>query len=398
MQPLRFTLLCLFLTACGNPPAKTNNGNNNGNNNGTNNGGTNNGTSATNNGTTTTNNGTGTNNGGRGLVALAASADFATSESAWHVVTIDPDTTDATSTTTAFGTGDLGVSVGDRWAYVLDRNAGRIQVLSTPTLEDAGVFDVDPGANPQFATDVDGKIFVSLYGSSAVAVATPDASATGFDVSTIDLASYDPTDGNPEASAIAADEGFVLVVLQTLTEFSGVENSQLLAIRAEDDAPGEAIDLGVKNAQAGLERTPEGQLTVGYTGDYGVLDGGVVRLRRNGPGDFQPDGDIVTEEQLGGDLLDYVVLGPHEVLAVISLEDFSTQLVWFVDASEGDFVLETLPVSSPGFAGLDTAAAWWVAGSRQPAIQGFEIFVQGAVEPTEHIPTALPPAGIVFID
>ena len=397
MKPLHLALLCSVLAACGGPTSK----NNGSTNNGASNNATNNGTTPNNGTTTGTNNGTGGNQSPLGL-ALAVSADFATGESAFHELRFGPGPDEASTVDTSFGSGDVAVSVGDGYAFVLDRNGGQIQVFDRLDLSDLGVFEIGTGTNPQFATDAADKAFVTLYNTGQIAVASRDLTADGWEVELIDLAAYDETDGNPEPSAIRIDDGdgYVLVVLQTLTDFAGVQNSQLLPIEASTLAVGQPIDLGVKNAQGGFERSPEGDLTVGYTGDYGIPDGGILRLRKNGPGDFQPDGDIVTEEQLGGDLLDYALTDRHSGYAVISKEDFSTALVLFAEASEGDVFLQQLPVESPGYSGLDTTAVALAVGARGTDFTGFSVLVGDAEEPAETIelPTALPPAGFEFLN
>ena len=363
----------LLLAACGDPQDDPNG---NTSNNPTNNAATN--------GTTSTNNVTSPD--GAEFLALAASSDFATS--AVHVV-------EATAATeTPFGSGDVAVAVGTDRAFGLDRSNGLVQVFDPAAgLSEVSVIAIAANlANPHDAVDAMGKVYISLYNGGSLVVATPNGD-TWAQV-TIDLAVHDDFDQNPEPSAMAADGGFVLVVLQRLQDFVGVENSLLLVIDASDDSEVDAIDLGATNVQAGLRRMGSG-FAVGATGDYGVNDGGIIAITRNEPGDYAVGEMLVDEAALGGDLLDFVFVTDTRGYAVITLPDFSSQLLEF-EVGGAVSIVDT--VVSPGFGGLDIApdGRWLAVGDRDPAAQGFVLFDldAGTHEP---IPTTLPPASFRFM-
>ncbi len=402
-------IACSVLVACSADPDATNtNGSpNNSTNNTTSSNNAPNNTTASNNGsnntspnTTNTNNTTTPNNTTNtnqmrvlpaGL-ALAASADFAPPASGYHVLT------ESSQEDMSFGSGDVAVAVGTQYGFVLDRSNAQVQVLDAASaLADLGIIDVSGvgTTNPYDATDAMGKVFVSLYNASELAVATPNGA--DWDQSRISLATYDAFDGNPEAGAMAADEGFVLVVLQRLQDFVGVENSMLLVVDASTDSVTDAVDLGVINAQAGLRRAGAG-FAVGVTGDFGALDGGILGITRNAAGDYAPGAMLVDEATLGGDLLDFVFVSDTRGFAVITLADFSSQLIEF---ELGGPAARFEALASPGFGGLDLSSdgRWLAVGERDPANQAFVLYDLDVEPPAlaVELPTTLAPNGFRFI-
>lgn len=363
-------------------------GSNNGMNNPTNNE-TNNANNPTNNGTNTpTNNGSNNPNNSLGR-GLAASADFGAGTSAWHAATLD----DQMLSDNAFGSGDVAVTLGDAWAYVLDRNGSQVQVLDAD-LGDMGIIDVSGvgTTNPFAATDAGGSAYISLFNVGEIAVATPNGA--DWDQERLDLSSYD-ADGNPEPAAMLTDEGFVVVVLQTLQNFMGVDNSQLLVIDSSDNSMS-AIDLGVTNAQAGL-RWAGDNLAVGVTGDFGANDGGILLVTRDAAGSYSAGTMAVTEDDLGGDLLDFVFVDETTAYAVITLPDFSSQLLE-VDLSTGVDVNQVPEVTSPGFGGLDVSQGgnYLAVGERATGAEKFVLLSLNGDDDIE-LPTTQPPSGFVFM-
>ena len=148
-----------------------------------------------------------------------------------------------------------------------------------------------------------------------------------------------------------ADGNFILVVAQKLQEFVGVQNSSLLVIDASLDEVAAEVDLGQRNVQAGIRRFGEGW-AVGSTGDFGAMDGGIIELGGS-EGAYSTGALLVSEEELGGDLLDFVFADDVTGYAVISLPDFSSQLIRFTTTGEADTVAW---VSAPGFGGIDVSA------------------------------------------
>jgi hypothetical protein len=327
--------------------------------------------------------------------ALAASADFATSASSWHRADLGPLTADDNS----FGAGDIGIALGPNWGFVLDRDNSQVQVLDFAAgNDDAGIVDVSGAAatNPHDATDAGGNAYISLYDAGEIAVATPNGA--DWDQSRISLSQFDTFDDNPEPSAMLTDGALVLVVLQQLQDFVGVEPSQLLVIDSSDDSfVGAPIDLGVTNAQAGL-RTVGDNYAVGVTGDFGANDGGILQITRNGEGDYVVGEMLVTEDDLGGDLLDFVFTSDTAGYAVITLPDFSSQLLSFTTGANVDVVVVSA-VTAPGFGGLDFRDGWLAVGERDPGAMAFMLFdlADPSLETSFSIPSTLPPSGFVFL-
>lgn len=349
---------------------------------------TNSGTSDTNNGTTETTNGTGGTNGPdeRHGFAIATSSDFASS--AFHVVELSEE--EGVADEAAFGSGDVVVAANGTYGFALDRTSGAVRVVDDAG-QSLGEVAAGEGSNPHSAVEVGGRVVITGYNSAELIVAEEDGGA--WTTSNLSLASYD-ADGNPEAGAMLADGDHVLVVLQRLTGFMGVENSQLLVLDTTDDSFGTPIDLGVKNAQAGLRAFGAG-FAVGATGDYGAADGGIVAITRNGAGDYEVGEMIVSEADLGGDLLDFVFVSDTEGLAVISLPDFSSQL-WAFDTNGN--VEQVDVVSSPGLGGLSVSSdgQFVIVGDRDTVAPGFVVFDRLDTTWQTHyaIPTTLPPSSV----
>ena len=389
---------CSMIVACsGDPDGNNTNGMSNNSNGSTNNVASNNSNNSNNqnvvdnnstNNTTTPNN---TIAGPEGR-ALAVTSDFATGMSAWHLAALS----ELGVADYPIGNGDVAIARGSQHAYVLDRNNSQVQVIDAVTLDDLGIIDVAGAApsNPNDATDAMGKTYISLYNTGELAVATPNGA--DWDVSRISLATYDDYDQNPEPSAMHTDGDFVLVVLQRLQDFAPVEDSMLVVVDAGDDSVADALNLGVFNAQAGL-RPVGSSFAVGATGDYGANDGGILALTRTAAGDYGVGDLLVTEDELGGDLLDFVFVTETRGFAVITLPDFSSKLLEF---EVGGDVNPVDTVAAPGFAGLDVSfdGRWLAVGDRAPEVNAFLLFdLEDALDSSHVLSTTLPPSGFRFL-
>ncbi len=415
------TLLCasaLIAVACGpanNGDGGSNNGSTAASNNGaeTNNGqasnngeSSNNGTTATSNNGTASNNGTSTNNETSGsnngtdtfaeFRAVAVSSDFAADSSSWLSLGIDEQ--GAFGDETQMAASDVGVSAGERWVYVVDRTFGMLWVVDPQNdLElhsEVGLGGF--GANPYAAIDAGGKTFVSLYDTGQIGVADSiDIGTDAFDRA-IALDAFD-TDSNPEPGSMVFDGDNTLVVaLQTLVNFTAESDSQLAVIDVQAETATATILTGVKNLQAGMQWVGD-DLAVGWTGAFGAMDGGIGIVGRTGPGEF--DGTVetvVTEEELGGDLLSFVMTSATSGVAVISLADFSSKALKF-EVGQTTTIEELTDIESPGFGGIayDEARNLWAIGDRG-ATPGFTIFDLSNDESVEWS-SQFSPAGLVFV-
>lgn len=393
MQHLRsipLVISALFALGCGpsDVDPKDGDGSNNGSNNATNN--------STNN---VTNNGT-SDIEAPNFRGVAVASDFAEDASGWSSIIATSGELDVGETPMAAL--DVGVSAGERWVYVLDRTFDVVRVIDPMNdLEQHAELTFAGGAsNPHTAVDVDGKTYVSFYNTGQIGVVDGiDAGSTEVDTF-IDLTSHDD-DQNPEPAAMVVDGTDVLVVLQTLTEFAGVADSQLAIIDSTTDEVTAVVPLeGRKNAAAGLRPIPgSSTYSVGWTGDYGAMDGGIAVLDGGDPAAAALT-DVIDEAALGGDLLDHVMVDEHRGYAVISLPDFSSQLVAF-DTGDGEptvEVIDTIEAPAPGLA-ITGDGAWLAVGDRG-ADRDYTFFSTslGTYEKVWSAPLTYGPAGFAFTE
>ena len=347
------------LAACGVDENNNNGTSNNGvsNNNGTtapNNGTSNNGVS-NNNGTTAPNNGVSNNNGTTAppdLVAeikiSALTTDFATKTDhqtfTFTLYTEKEALVEKTQTT--IDGGDVGISVGKDYYYILNRGALGVFEGSIKIYDFDGNLEgeVDMNDNIKDAVDVGDKIFVSSYESGMIQVIKKEG--TTWTLSTpIDLNPLNPAaaiegdDLDPEVDSIIANGNEVLVVLQTLTGFASVEKSRVAVIDAASEtivdqvAGGEAdaVVLNYRNAFSGLIQVSPDTFAVGSIGDFTVLnaDAGIEILSKGNDGLYTSTA-LINEEKLGQDLYSFVFTEDNAGFAVVGASfDQSQKLVAF---------------------------------------------------------------------
>jgi len=215
---------------------------------------------------------------------------------------------------------------GDR-VYVVNRFLGdNLQVLDpahglTTLLQ----CSTQPGSNPHdVAVLAPDKAYVTRYDAKQLWVVDPSAPAScaGFLRAAVDLSPWADADGIPEMDqmAIVGDRLFVtLGRLDRSRGFVPAGHSRVAVLDTATDAVTDVIELTGANAfgdASGLVREPgTGKLVVNEPGDIlRVGDGGLERVD---PFTLTAEGFFVTEDDLGGNITDFVLISPTKGYAIV---------------------------------------------------------------------------------
>lgn len=261
-------------------------------------------------------------------------------------------------------------------------------------------YTVGSGSNPQdIAVVSDDRAYVLRYAEPDLLVVHP---TQGTVLGNVDLGSYADEDGIPEMAYSLVHDGKVFVALQRLTDFQPSDHSSLAVI---DGATGEVervIRLSATDPFAPLRWVPDlERIAVCQSGLFGELDGGLELLAPDATG---PAGLAVTEEDLGGDLVDAVVLEAHRGYAVIAItrpdNQMSTSLVRF-DPSSGQREAVLLEAEGYDYSFLalspDREQLWLTDRTRNaPGVRVFSMQDDSEITPRP-IDTDLPPFMICFV-
>jgi outer membrane protein assembly factor BamB len=280
---------------------------------------------------------------------LVITTDFATYGGASLVDRDDPWTVDIDH---AVISSDAVGRWHDGLYYIVNRGAANLQVLD-PSQGYTTVYQVGlgTGRNPQdivFAAD--GTAWIPCYDEAVLLEVDP---ADGAILATYSTAGFADTDGLPETSWVVRRGHLLAMTCQRLDRnnwWQPADTAQLLIFDLTtrtwvdaDPAPGiQGVVLDGINPSSKPEPVGTGyEVRVGSAGQYGIDDGGVetVNLLTG-----QTTGLQVTESQLGGDLLDFVVSSPSRGYAIVSDSSFRTSLVSF-DPRDGSGV-ETIAATT----------------------------------------------------
>lgn len=315
----------------------------------------------------------------------------------------------------------------DRWVFivnrlfadnilVLDRNSG-FGVVKQYSVAGTGLNPRDiyvaPAAGPGSGP---GRAFIPLYESNSLLVC--DA-LTGGNVSTIDLSVFADADGLCEMDRLLElpaspgyPEGRLALSIQN-QDRSGPNwvptqdaRIALIDIATEsliDADPGtvgvQGIDLQLTNPFWRLSFEPVGgswKILVNCIGQYGVQDGGIEIVD---PWSMQSEGVLFSEAQLGGDLLDFAMLGTTVGWAIRSNASFVTELVRF-DPLGG--TVEQVAHTSAGFDLTDLEMSYneqLFVGDRDAAHPGIRVYnpLDGSLI-AGPLDTGLPPFDFTLLD
>jgi hypothetical protein len=337
--------------------------------------------------------------------AFVATTDFETGSFATIDLQGDREVTPA-SAARAIGS-DAAVRVFKDRVYVINRSAVEsIQVLN-PSDDYATELNcpTGSGSNPHDIAFVDkDKAYVTLFNETDLLIVNPsvDPDCVGFVLGRIDLSVFADADGIPEMDQMAIINDRLYVSIEHLDRdnfFMPTGLGQIAVIDVDDDTVIGAIDLGAPNpfgVTKGL--TVDGDdLLVSMTGNFGELDGGLQRVDAVNQ---EAEPFIITEEELGGDITDFVIVSNHVGYAVISKADFTNAIVLF-DPDEGTVTRTVLNADFIADIELDDRDELYVS-DRSSGSEGVRVF--DADDATELTTTPLvvanPPAGpteIVFV-
>ena len=305
----------------------------------------------------------------------------------------------------------------DGLVYVINRLGGdSIQALDPQQgFKSLWECSVGNGSNPHdliFAAP--DKAYVTLYESRQLLIVDPSvgASCAGFVRGSIDLGVLADADGIPEMDSGAILDGRLFVTLERLDRNAFFAPSDYSAIAVIDVASDTLLDAdpstaaldGIRLAGTnpftggqGLMTDADGFIVVGDVGSFGVIgDGGIERVD---PQTLQSAGYLISEDELGGNLTDFVLVGPHEGYGIVTDLAFHNLLVRF-DPTERR-VLAVLLSSDEYLVdlALEPTRGELYLTDRTLKRPGIRIFRTGdGVElTTAPIDTGLPPFEVVFL-
>jgi hypothetical protein len=241
---------------------------------------------------------------------------------------------------------DAVVRVSGGLAIVLDRFlADDVQVLG-PKLRARLHCGTGAGSNPHDIVVTDagvrgrraGKAYVTRYGGSDLWIVDPAArGCKRFHTGSIGLGAWADGDGLPEMDQMALVGTRLFVTLQRLDRQRGfvptTYSSVAVIDTTTDTVIGEPIRLTGRNAfgdASGLAREPGGtRLAISTPGDiYTVGDGGIQWLDTDTM-TVDPAGFFVTEDDLGGNVTDFVLVSATKAYAIVQARDLQNRLVTF---------------------------------------------------------------------
>jgi DNA-binding beta-propeller fold protein YncE len=305
----------------------------------------------------------------------------------------------------------------DGLVYVINRRGGdSIQALD-PQHGFASLWEcsVGNGMNPHdLAIVAPNKAYVTLYESTELLIVDPSvgASCAGFVRGSIDLSALADDDGIPEMDTAAVVEGRLFVTLQRLDRNAFFQPSDFSSVAVIDIASDTLLDAdpstpgpdGIRLARTnpfsggrGLIFEANGFIVLGEVGSFGVIgDGGIERIN---PTTLTSDGFLITEEELNGNLTDFVLVDDRTGYAIVSDLDFNNSLVRF-DLAERRVtaVLATGPEFLVDIEFEPTRGEIYLTDRtlQRPGIRIFNA-AEGTELTPEPIDTGLPPFDVVFL-
>lgn len=302
---------------------------------------------------------------------------------------------------------DAVVRTANGLAYVVNRFLGdNLQVLD-PARGFSTLLQCTTGArsNPHDVAVLDAhRAYVTRYGRAELWVVDPGRrSCDGFLLRTIDLAPYADADGIPEMDQMALVAGRLFVSLARLdraSRFAPAGRSALAVIDTATDQVVTTVELTGRNAfgdSAGLPREPgTGKLVVAQAGNiFTIGDGGLERVD---PLTLVAEGFFVTEDDLGGNVTDFVLLSAEKGYAIVQDEALRNVLVAF-DPSRRT-VLRRLLVREQYLPDVSLApdGTLWVADRTltEPGIRIFDTVTDRQLTPRA-IDVGLPPFSMGFL-
>jgi hypothetical protein len=311
---------------------------------------------------------------------------------------------------------DAVVRVTGGLAIVLNRFlADNVQVLG-PKLRTRLQCSTGPGSNPHDIAVLTagtrgrapGKAYVTRYGGRDLWVVDPASRGCArFHTGSIDLGAYADADGIPEMDQMALVGTRLFITLQRLDRAHGfvpTAYSSLVVVDTTTDTPiGDPIRLAGRNAfgdASGIAREPGGtRLAVSTPGDIYVVGDGGIQWVDTDTLVADPAGFFVTEDDLGGNVTDFVLVSATKAYAIVQARDLKNRLVSFDPTSPATSVrvLYTRDAFLPDIA-LAPDGLLWIADESQPS-DGLRIVdpATDAFVTTSPLDVGLPPFSLGFL-
>jgi len=266
---------------------------------------------------------------------------------------------------------------------------------------------VENGTNPHdIAFAAPDKAYVTRYERASLLIVDPTTGpdCAGFVRGTVDLSQFADGDGLPEMDQAVVIDGTLFVTLQLLDRrnfFRPTERSLIAMVDVASDTVIGSIELTGTNPfaeSAGLVPDPvTGTLLVTEVGEFGRADdGGVERVD---PVTRTVSGFFVTEQDLGGNVTDVVLIDEHRAYAIVLDETARSRVVRFDPtmrqvtatlASGDEFLVDIERGPDGGTLYLTDRTL------RRPGIRRFAIADDTEIQPSP-IDTGLPPFDVVFV-
>jgi hypothetical protein len=271
--------------------------------------------------------------------ALVVTTDFETGQLA--TVGIEPPRRARTLRTDVFS--DAVVRVTGGLAVVLNRFlADNVQILS-PRLRTKLQCGTGAGSNPHdivITTAAGGarKGYVTRYGGRDLWVVDPAVRrCRRFHTGSIDLGAFADADGLPEMDQMALVGSRLFVTLQRLDRDHGFVPTAYSALAVIDTATdavvGEPIRLAGRNAfgdASGIAREPGGsRLAISTPGDIFTVGDGGIQWVDTETLTADAGGFFVTEDDLDGNVTDFVLVSATKAYAIVQARDLRNRLVTF---------------------------------------------------------------------
>lgn len=256
-------------------------------------------------------------------------------------------------------------------------------------------FSIGSGRNPQdIAFAADGSAWISCYDEAVLLKVDPEA---GTILEVFDTSAYADADGLPETGWLLLHEDRLYITCQKLDRGGGYAPTGPGALLVMDVVTGQWQDpvaLQGANPYTRIRLNGDGKLLVGCAGYWALADAGIEQVD---PATGQSEGLILTEAQLGGDVLNFVPTDDETLFLLTSSASFVTSLKRARPATGQVTVLAT----SAGYDMVDLVFDGdfqLMLADRDLAAPGIRVFdtVSGAELTEAPVPTDLPPFMIIW--
>ncbi len=243
-----------------------------------------------------------------------------------------------------------------RYLFIVNRlGTDSIQVVDQLSFKTVVEFSVGRGTNAQDIAVFNNKAYITRHNAKDILVC--DLNPIGFN-KLIDVSPWADKDGIPEMSWMEKEGAHLRVLLQRLDstdQYLAKGVGAVLTLNMERDEVEGVKKLTGKNPNTPFRSNGRGQTYVSSLGVWGVNDGGIEELDA---------GLVVSESQLGGEAIDFVLTDDARGVALVSTAENHTALVSFDLSTRST---EMLSVSStPSYQGWSQLFA--IPGTKNVAI------------------------------